>query len=393
MWDAENRLIAIKQGATTIAEYAYDAYSRRITKTVGSIETNFVYDFWNPIAEYSGTTLDKSYTWGMDLSGSMQGAGGVGGLLSVNDGSATYYPTYDGNGNVSEYVDATGAVVAHYEYGAFGQVVASGSKANDFAHQFSTKQLDSESGLHYYGYRFYDSSNGRFVGRDPIQERGGVNLYGFTANNGISHVDFLGMAVRHYDIPMGGDAIDFIDHYYDGNGREFKPDMEIIESTFSSEISQVKEKIAKAAYEEANLTATLCPDYDYDEVLKSFDSLRGQKISVNATFRNDSLGFTMGKTTFFWGYEINVYVDCCSKKWSYEGQAFYSINDRFEDPLDIGELGRKFARKIQEGAGDAVLIELGGAVLEAVIPNVEMPGATPFRIRRDWSEDVGGGNL
>ena len=68
----------------------------------------------------------------------------------------------DGNGNVSEYVDATGAVVAHYEYDAFGQVVASGTKSGDFTHQFSTKQLDSESGLHYYGYRYYDSSDGRW---------------------------------------------------------------------------------------------------------------------------------------------------------------------------------------------------------------------------------------
>lgn len=89
VWDGENRLIAVKDGAVTVAEYAYDAYSRRISKDVAGITTNFVYDGWNPIAEYSGTTLSKSYTWGMDLSGSMQGAGGVGGLLAVSDTSAT----------------------------------------------------------------------------------------------------------------------------------------------------------------------------------------------------------------------------------------------------------------------------------------------------------------
>ena len=80
----------------------------------------------------------------MDLSGTMQGAGGVAGLLSVNDGSANYYPIYDGNGNVSEYVDATGSVVAHYEYDAFGQAVASGAKSGEFTHQFSTRQFDAE---------------------------------------------------------------------------------------------------------------------------------------------------------------------------------------------------------------------------------------------------------
>jgi len=172
-WDAENRLIAIKQGATTVAEYAYDYNSRRITKTVGSTETNFVYDGWNPIAEFSGTTLSKSYVWGMDMSGSMQGAGGVGGLLAVNDTAATYYPTMDGNGNISEYLDSTSTLVTHYEYSAFGEVVASGTKANDFSHQFSTKQLDAETGLHYYGYRYYDSANGRLQiwGQSSSQEK------------------------------------------------------------------------------------------------------------------------------------------------------------------------------------------------------------------------------
>ena len=215
-WDAENRLIAIKQGATTVAEYAYDFRSRRITKTVGATETNFVYDGWNPIAEFSSTTLDKSYVWGMDVSGSMQGAGGVGGLLSVNDGSATYYPLYDGNGNATQYIDSTGAVVASYEYDAFGQVVASGAKSGDFTHQFSTKQLDSESGLHYYGYRYYDSANGRWLGRDPAEEKGGVNLFGFVGNNAIENVDILGLSWKK--VNCVDFSIDFSASAYAGVG-------------------------------------------------------------------------------------------------------------------------------------------------------------------------------
>jgi RHS repeat-associated protein len=194
IWDAENRLIEVqnKIDSSTVATYAYDYQSRRISKTIGSAITSFVYNGWNPIAEFSGTTLSKSYAWGMDVSGSMQGAGGVGGLLSVNDGSATYYPTYDGNGNISEYVDNTGVVVAHYEYDAFGQAVASGAKANDFSHQFSTKHLDSETGLNYYGYRYYDASIGRWLGRDPIEESGGLNIYMFVYNDPNSYVDDLG---------------------------------------------------------------------------------------------------------------------------------------------------------------------------------------------------------
>ena len=99
----------------------------------------------------------------------MQGAGDIGGLLMVTEdprgsSEAHFYPTYDGNGNVSEYLDSTGADVAHYEYDSFGNeaIAATGTQANDFAHRFSTKYLDNETGYYYYGYRFYDPVTGRW---------------------------------------------------------------------------------------------------------------------------------------------------------------------------------------------------------------------------------------
>jgi RHS repeat-associated protein len=124
----------------------------------------------------------------------MQGAGGVGGLLAVTDSTGTYFPTFDGNGNVSEYLDSTGAIAAHYEYDPFGKTtVATGPKANDFAHRFSTKPLDATTGLYYYGYRFYDPNSGRWPSRDPIGEQGGINLYGFVGNSGVNGVDLYGL--------------------------------------------------------------------------------------------------------------------------------------------------------------------------------------------------------
>jgi RHS repeat-associated protein len=210
VWDAENRLIAVNsvtrnaQGditATTgLVTYQYDYMSRLITRTTTAGTTRFLYDGWNLIAEYTGTTLTKTYTWGMDLSGTMQGAGGVGGLLAVNDGTASYYPTFDGNGNVSEYLAVAivnnvpvVSIVAHYEYDAFGNtVVWSGAKVADFSHRFSTKSLDQVTGWYYYGYRYYDPLTGRWPSRDPIEEEGGINLYGFVENSSINYIDYLG---------------------------------------------------------------------------------------------------------------------------------------------------------------------------------------------------------
>ncbi|MGJ8635154.1 MAG: hypothetical protein ACSHX7_14655, partial [Luteolibacter sp.] len=153
IWDAENRLIEVREAGTGVplVSFVYDSQSRRIAKTEGTETSLTIYDGWNPIAEWSGgqtATLTKTYLWGMDLSGTMQGAGGVGGLLAVTQEGSTYYPTYDGNGNVSEYLDSSGAVAAHYEYDPFGKtVVATGSKAADFSHRFSTKPLDLVTGL------------------------------------------------------------------------------------------------------------------------------------------------------------------------------------------------------------------------------------------------------
>jgi RHS repeat-associated protein len=62
----------------------------------------------------------------------------------------------------------------------------------------SPKKQAFEGVVMYYGYRFYDSVTGRWPSRDPIGERGGVNLYGFVSNNGINALDYLGMKLEKF---------------------------------------------------------------------------------------------------------------------------------------------------------------------------------------------------
>jgi RHS repeat-associated protein len=64
----------------------------------------------------------------------------------------------------------------------------------DFAHCFSTKYLDTETGLYGYGFMYMDTRTGRWLSRDPVGERGGVNLYAFVGNNGIDRSDYLGLS-------------------------------------------------------------------------------------------------------------------------------------------------------------------------------------------------------
>jgi RHS repeat-associated protein len=172
---------------------------------------NFLWDNWNIISESSVsatpnssllTTNSFSYVWGVDLSGSLQGAGGVGGLLAVIRDDGVFAPTYDANGNVSEYVVLetsnsqleTAAIAAHYEYDAFGNtVVKSGDLADSFTFRFSTKYWENETGLLHYEKRPIRPDIGHWINRDPIGERGGLNLYGFVGNNPVNKWDYLGL--------------------------------------------------------------------------------------------------------------------------------------------------------------------------------------------------------
>jgi len=197
-WNGENRLIAATDGVDTLS-FAYDFQGRLISKTRNGVETLYLYDGWNRIASYQADgTLESTNLWGLDLasatlsndgvSGSMQGAGGVGGLLREDD----TYPLYDANGNIMQKLDATGATRMSVAYDPFGNIIdGMSSVVGDYA--FSTKPMIEGLGMYDYGYRYYSPETGRWISRDPIQEEGGYNLYGFVGNDGVNAWDYLGM--------------------------------------------------------------------------------------------------------------------------------------------------------------------------------------------------------
>ncbi len=100
------------------------------------------------------------------------------------------------HGNIVRYTDTAGNVVAECTYDAFGKTIAqSGPMADIFRIRFSTKYFDSDTGLYYYGYRFYSPSLMRWLNRDLIGEEGGLNLYGFVNNSPIFCCDYVGMRI------------------------------------------------------------------------------------------------------------------------------------------------------------------------------------------------------
>jgi RHS repeat-associated protein len=175
--------------------------------------------------------------WGQDVSGSLQGAGGVGGLLMAQMQGCNYYSgyqvtapsviyyQYDGNGNISDLLDSSGNFLSHLRYDSFGNRLT--QPLNGAWHPwvfnqpwgFSTKWTDDTTfhwywpspamhqrhqALIYYGYRHYTPKTGRWLGRDPIEEAGGVNLFGMVGNQPLSLIDISG------EIPLDGQQLDLL---------------------------------------------------------------------------------------------------------------------------------------------------------------------------------------
>jgi RHS repeat-associated protein len=145
--------------------------------------------------------LSLSFTRGLDLSGTPQGAGGAGGLLwvwdrsTINSQPSTHAACYDGYGNVMALVNlADGTTSAEYAYGPFAEPLqATGPMAKANPLRFSTQYADDVTGDVNYLFRAYTVCTGRWPNRDPIEEEGGLSLYGFVDNGPVNVVDILGL--------------------------------------------------------------------------------------------------------------------------------------------------------------------------------------------------------
>ena len=201
------------------SSYGYDYGERRDLERIVSADPSCRYGFVNDdggrIAALSngefrwllrletistaGGLVTIEYVWGKDISGSLGGAAGIGGLLYTKINGAIYVPQYDAYGNIIGYCDAAGNIVASYTYDSFGRTIAqSGALADVFAFRYSTKYFDRETGFYYYGKRYYSPALRRWLTRDPIGEVGGVNLYGFCENRPIHFHDEIGCIAVKY---------------------------------------------------------------------------------------------------------------------------------------------------------------------------------------------------
>lgn len=217
-YDDRNQLVAVvvtnSPTESSLSEFVYDGLGRRRIRRestwqsdrwVFSSETRSVYAGALVLQERSADNLPTlTFTRGLDRSGTLAEAGGIGGLLAITrhlDRQLEHAYVHDDTlGNVTLLTDAAGNPVARYQYDPFGQLQgAVGPLAATNLLRFASKEFHPASGLYYFGFRYYDPSLQRWLNADPWEESGDGNLFRYAANNPIKGADPFGLSVYYYE--------------------------------------------------------------------------------------------------------------------------------------------------------------------------------------------------
>ena len=202
-WDAEDRLVGINNGPLR-SEFTYDGFGRRVQaveKNNGTVTSTKVFAWSGKelVSERQDSEFMTKYFYpeGMYIYHSQT-------KTTLPDGTVvisgpvwyeSYYYTRDHLGSIREMTDDTGAIRARYDYDPYGRrsanLVTSNPVEADFG--YTGHYYHAPSGLHLALYRVYDADTGRWINRDPIQERGGLNLYEYVGNNPLTRFDPNGL--------------------------------------------------------------------------------------------------------------------------------------------------------------------------------------------------------
>lgn len=191
VYDSENRLIEVWSGDHRVAAYKYDAFGRRISKTDSSGNTTYYAygEGLEVLTEFKENALpEHDYIYA-----------GNSRVARVDfDGSGFHEDTFfyhtDHIGSSISVTDRITDQVWDNEYLPYGDSAKEQIHGfTDVDHQFSSKELDENTGLYYFGARYYNPGIGRFMSVDPagidITNPQSWNRYAYVRNNPYTYVD------------------------------------------------------------------------------------------------------------------------------------------------------------------------------------------------------------
>ena len=138
---------------------------------------------------------------------------------------------------------------------------------------FSTKYTDNETDLLYYGYRYYSPALGRWLSRDPIEEQGGLNLYGFVNNDPVNKWDVLGLFLDSVSgsirgclsLPTPASRVECLEALIGTGGNDAKIKSLI---DFQKKLGQKARDLIRGGLKKSNSYHCEFEDKTYEEILK-----------------------------------------------------------------------------------------------------------------------------
>ncbi len=189
IYDIDNRLIRVEnETSSVIADYYYDPFGRRLWKEVDGQRTYFHYSDEGLVGEYDSTGTEiKTYGYKPNLNWTTD-------PLFMKQGTEYYFYQNDHLGTPKIMIDISGNIVWSAIYDSFGKAEVQPSSTIENNLRFPGQYYDSETGLHYNWYRYYEPEIGRYLRTDPIGFLGGdVNLYRYVGNNPVNWGDPWGL--------------------------------------------------------------------------------------------------------------------------------------------------------------------------------------------------------
>ncbi|WP_458376814.1 RHS repeat-associated core domain-containing protein [Pseudomonas pergaminensis] len=186
-FDCQHRLIGVKTPNGQTASYRYDAFGRRISKTVDGITTEFFWQGDKLIAEHHANR-HRSYLYEPDSFRPLVLLEGFG-----PKETKPYHYQLDHLGTPQELTAPNGEIVWSAHYRAYGEISRLDIGKVDNPLRFQGQYFDQESGLHYNRHRYYNPNVGRYLTPDPVKLAGGINAYQY-APNPTGWIDPLGLS-------------------------------------------------------------------------------------------------------------------------------------------------------------------------------------------------------
>jgi RHS repeat-associated protein len=208
VYDAWNRVVNVKIGAATLATYKYDGFNRRVKSITTEARDYYYGNRWRLVEERTDTTdgcAERQFVWGLRYPDDLV----LRDRRTTNPSSSSTCAPLDERlyvlhdfFNVSSVVSTSGTVQERYGYDAFGGVRfmdanfnSRGGSIYGWETLYGAYKWDGETGLYLVRNRYLHPKLGRWLTRDPIYYRAGINIYRYVGNNPTNSIDITGLFI------------------------------------------------------------------------------------------------------------------------------------------------------------------------------------------------------